>query len=150
MFPEVVGPATWMENLMLQWGWTKTTFYFPKHLNIFLIYSSYLSTTTGSFFSHALFQSLSSLLFIFQHFHSEAYVWQTYAPVFARQMSESLPTIKVSYTFSRKKNILEAVVILLREKKTNDLLRIGSQYSFTKDVTRLLGGWHSSFHSHIF
>lgn len=77
---------------------------FPMHLKIFLIYSDYLSTTTGSFVSRALFQSLSSLAFISHHFQSEAYVWQTYAQEFGCQMSESLPTIKVSYKFRRKKN----------------------------------------------
>lgn len=108
------------------------------HLKIFLIYSDYLSTTTGSFVSRALFRSLSSLAFISQHFQSEAYVWQTYAQEFGCQMSESLPTIKVSYKFRRKK--MDAVVILQREKKTNYLLQIGSQYSFTKGVAHLFCG----------
>lgn len=35
---------------------------------------------------------------------------------------------------------MDAVVILQREKKTNYLSWIGSQYNFTKGVTHLLGG----------
>lgn len=74
--------------------------YFPRHLHIFLIYSCYLSATTCSFFSRALVQSLSSQLFI-----SQAYMRQSYTQVFGCPMSEPLPTIKMSYTFRRKKKI---------------------------------------------
>lgn len=151
VLPEVLPSATGMENPLLQWCWIKrlsprlpkasVTFFLYIHLNCSLL-------QVVSFPRH-FFIALSSLLFISQHFHSEAYVWQTHAPAFGCQTSESLPTIKVNYTLLEKKR-LGAVIILLREKKTNDLLQIDSQYSFTKDITHFLVGWHSSVHPHLF